>query len=52
MLYSVDYPFSPNEKGREFIDVIKESGLMGEEDFEKFAYRNAESLLKVKATAA
>tara|TARA_R110002060_G_scaffold19554_1_gene26711 strand:- start:69 stop:1310 length:1242 start_codon:yes stop_codon:yes gene_type:complete len=52
VLYSVDYPFSPNEKGREFIDVIKESGLMGEEDFEKFAYRNAESLLKVKATAA
>ncbi|PVH87012.1 putative metal-dependent hydrolase [Cadophora sp. DSE1049] len=51
VLYSVDYPFSPNEKGREFIDVIKESGLMSEEDFDKFAYRNAEKLLKVKATS-
>ncbi|KAH9222753.1 putative 2-amino-3-carboxymuconate-6-semialdehyde decarboxylase [Leptodontidium sp. 2 PMI_412] len=50
VLYSVDYPFSPNEKGRGFIDVVKESGLMSEEDFEKFAYRNAENLLKVQAT--
>ncbi|KAL2074602.1 hypothetical protein VTL71DRAFT_8380 [Oculimacula yallundae] len=52
VLYSVDYPFSPNEKGLDFIDVIKESGLMSEEDFEKFAYKNAERLLKVKATVA
>ncbi len=50
VLYSVDYPFSPNEKGKEFLDVIQKSGLMTEEDFEKFKWKNAEGLLKVKAT--
>jgi predicted TIM-barrel fold metal-dependent hydrolase len=49
VLYSVDYPFSSNEKGLAFIEEIQKSGLLSEEDLEKFAYRNAEKLLGVKA---
>ncbi|KAJ5998943.1 metal-dependent hydrolase [Penicillium sp. IBT 35674x] len=49
VLYSVDYPFSSNEKGLAFVEEVQKSGLMSEDDFEKFAYRNAEDLLGVKA---
>ncbi|KAJ5609095.1 metal-dependent hydrolase [Penicillium herquei] len=48
VLYSVDYPFSSNEKGLEFFKEIEKSGLIGGEDLEKFAYRNAEQLLRVQ----
>jgi predicted TIM-barrel fold metal-dependent hydrolase len=50
VLYSVDYPFSSNEQGRDFVMEIQKSGLMSEEEMEMFAYKNAEKLLKVKAT--
>ncbi|KAJ6150862.1 metal-dependent hydrolase [Penicillium chermesinum] len=49
VLYSVDYPFSSNETGLEFVGKIKESGLLSEEDLEKFAFRNAERLLRITA---
>jgi predicted TIM-barrel fold metal-dependent hydrolase len=49
VLYSVDYPFSMNEKGLEFFERVKKSGLMAGEDLEKFAFKNAEALLGVKA---
>jgi predicted TIM-barrel fold metal-dependent hydrolase len=49
VLYSVDYPFSANEKGFAFIEEIEKSGLIAGEDLEKFSYRNAEALLGVKA---
>ncbi|KAJ5775710.1 uncharacterized protein N7511_000721 [Penicillium nucicola] len=49
VLYSVDYPFSMNEKGLEFFERVKESGLIAGDDLEKFAFRNAEALLGVKA---
>ncbi|TVY45927.1 Decarboxylase [Lachnellula occidentalis] len=49
VMYSVDYPFSSNEKGKSFIEEIQKSKLMSAEDLEKFAYRNAETLLGVKA---
>ncbi|TVY12872.1 Decarboxylase orsB [Lachnellula arida] len=49
VMYSVDYPFSSTEKGKSFIEEIRKSGLMSAEDLEKFAYRNAEALLRVKA---
>lgn len=52
VLYSVDYPFSSNEKGKAFVEEIEKSGLLKGEDMEKFAYKNAESLLKVKAHSA
>ncbi|OJK05120.1 hypothetical protein ASPACDRAFT_56517 [Aspergillus aculeatus ATCC 16872] len=49
VLYSVDYPFSTNERGLAFFKEIEESGLIAGEDLELFAYRNAENLLGVKA---
>jgi predicted TIM-barrel fold metal-dependent hydrolase len=49
VLYSVDYPFSDNEKGKDFFERIKESGLISGEDLEKFAHGNAEALLGVRA---
>ncbi|KAJ5798927.1 metal-dependent hydrolase [Penicillium pulvis] len=49
VLYSVDYPFSSNEKGLEFFEKVRSSGLLSDDDLEKFAYRNAEGLLGVKA---
>jgi predicted TIM-barrel fold metal-dependent hydrolase len=49
VLYSVDYPFSTNERGKEFIAEIQKSGLMNSNELEMFAFKNAEKLLKVKA---
>ncbi|PWY80998.1 putative metal-dependent hydrolase [Aspergillus eucalypticola CBS 122712] len=49
VLYSVDYPFSSNEKGLAFVEEVQRSGLLSEDDFKKFAFRNAETLLGVKA---
>lgn len=51
VLYSVDYPFSANETGLEFVEEIEKSGLIVGEDLEKFAFKNAEGLLKVKVSA-
>ncbi|KAH8697241.1 putative metal-dependent hydrolase [Talaromyces proteolyticus] len=49
VLYSVDYPFSTNEKGLQFIEEIEKSGLLTGEKLKLFAYQNAENLLRVKA---
>ncbi|KFY20403.1 hypothetical protein V491_03745 [Pseudogymnoascus sp. VKM F-3775] len=49
VLYSVDYPFSANEKGLDFFKEIEKSGLIAGEDLEKFAFRNAQDLLRVTA---
>ena len=43
LLFSVDYPFSPNTKGREFLETLPVSPA----DKEKIAYLNAEKLLKL-----
>jgi hypothetical protein len=43
ILFSVDYPFSPNTVGRKFLDSLPVSN----EDLEKIAHRNAEALLKL-----
>ena len=48
ILYSVDYPFATNEEGLQFMEDVKRSGLVNDETLEMIAYRNAESLLKVK----
>ncbi|PYH45459.1 amidohydrolase family protein [Aspergillus saccharolyticus JOP 1030-1] len=52
VLYSVDYPFSANEKGLAFFREIQESGLIAGKDLELFAYRNAENLLGVRARSS
>jgi predicted TIM-barrel fold metal-dependent hydrolase len=43
ILFSVDYPFSPNAEGRDFLDSLPVSP----EDMEKIAHRNADRLLKL-----
>ncbi|KAM3460278.1 hypothetical protein MY5147_003157 [Beauveria neobassiana] len=50
VMFSVDYPFSPNEKGFEFLAEIEKSGLITGDDLDLFAYENAEKLLRVKAS--
>ena len=45
ILFSVDYPFSPNEIGRTFLDSLTVSA----EDREKIAHGNADRLLKLRA---
>lgn len=49
ILYSVDWPFAPNKAGWAFLEDLKNSGMVSEEDWEKIAYKNAEKLLGVKA---
>ncbi len=51
VLLSVDYPFSTNEQGRDFVEEVRKSGLMSQEQLEGFAHGNAEKLLKVKVNA-
>ena len=43
ILFSVDYPYSPNTRGRAFLDNLTEA--LGAEDLAKFTRRNAERLL-------
>ncbi len=43
ILFSVDYPFSPNTAGRKFLDSLAFSS----EDLEKIAHGNAEKLLNL-----
>jgi predicted TIM-barrel fold metal-dependent hydrolase len=45
LLFSVDYPFSPNSRGRSFLDSL--AGMLRPEDLAKLAQRNAESLLRL-----
>ena len=49
IMFSVDYPFSQNKEGTAFLEELKTSGLVSERELEMIAYRNAESLLGVKA---
>jgi predicted TIM-barrel fold metal-dependent hydrolase len=43
ILFSVDYPFSPNAEGRDFLNSLPVSP----EDREKIAHGNADRLLKL-----
>ncbi|KAL9091485.1 MAG: hypothetical protein Q9165_004871 [Trypethelium subeluteriae] len=49
IMYSVDYPFSSNEKGAAFVEEMDKSGLLTKEQMEMICYKNAETLLGVKA---
>jgi predicted TIM-barrel fold metal-dependent hydrolase len=46
LLFSVDYPFSSNMRGRAFLDSLGE--LLSPEDLAKLSHRNAESLLRLQ----
>ncbi|TIA66622.1 hypothetical protein D6C76_09170 [Aureobasidium pullulans] len=47
ILYSVDYPFSGNEKGLQFIQEVEASGMVSKEELEMICFKNAEKLLGV-----
>jgi predicted TIM-barrel fold metal-dependent hydrolase len=47
-MFSVDYPFGKDGDGVEFMEELKGSGLVEEEEWEGIAYRNAERLLGLK----
>jgi len=49
ILYSVDYPFAKNEDGLKWMEDLEKSGMVTQEQFEMIGYKNAESLLGVKA---
>lgn len=48
VLFSVDYPFSGNERGRAFVEEVERHGVFGEEELRGFCFGNAEMLLGVK----
>ena len=48
ILYSVDYPFEKNEAGRDFMALVKKSGLVSSDQWELIAHGNAEKLLKLQ----
>ncbi len=49
ILFSVDYPFAKNEDGLTFMEELRKSGLVTEDQFRMIAYGNAEKLLGVRA---
>jgi uncharacterized protein len=48
VMFSIDYPYSSNRTGRDFLDTLK----LPPSDLEKFAHRNADQLLKLTAGTA
>jgi uncharacterized protein len=46
LLFSVDYPFSPNTRGRNFLNSLAD--LLSTEDLAKLAHGNAESVLHLQ----
>jgi predicted TIM-barrel fold metal-dependent hydrolase len=48
ILYSVDYPFAKNEDGLLFLEELRRSGLVTEEELRMIVYTNAKNLLKLK----
>ena len=47
IMFSVDYPYAPNHRGRDFLDTISLSPA----DMEKLTHGNADALLKLKVRA-
>jgi predicted TIM-barrel fold metal-dependent hydrolase len=43
--FSIDYPYSPNTRGRAFLDEL--SGILSDEEMARFTSRNAEALLRL-----
>ncbi|KAF2235854.1 putative 2-amino-3-carboxymuconate-6-semialdehyde decarboxylase [Viridothelium virens] len=48
VLFSIDYPFSNNEKGKNFVEDIEKEGLLTGDDLEAFIHGNAAKLLRIK----
>ncbi|EHA46659.1 hypothetical protein MGG_14020, partial [Pyricularia oryzae 70-15] len=47
VMHSVDYPFGNNTQGKEFMESLRESGLVTENEYRDIAFRNAKRLLKI-----
>jgi hypothetical protein len=45
LLFSVDYPYSPNTRGRAYLDTL--AGTLSTADLARLTHRNAESLLRL-----
>jgi predicted TIM-barrel fold metal-dependent hydrolase len=45
ILFSVDYPFSPNTRGREYLDTLQTT--LPPESFAKLTHTNAQQLLRL-----
>lgn len=50
ILFSVDYPFARNEWGLSFMEKLETSGLVTAHELELIGYKNAESLLRIRAS--
>ena len=50
MMFSVDYPFSPNTNGRAFLDSL--AGVLSAGDLEKLSHGNADRVLKLRDAIA
>lgn len=48
IMYSGDYPLIDMDDGIQFIEELRKSGLMTEEELEKVMYKNAQKLLEIK----
>ena len=49
MMFSVDYPFSPNTQGRAFLDGL--GGVLSAEEIAKLSHGNAERGLKLRSVS-
>ena len=49
IMYSVDYPFVPNENGLAFVEALQESDLVNAEQLEMICHGNAEKLFNIKS---
>ncbi|OCF45291.1 hypothetical protein I317_00813 [Kwoniella heveanensis CBS 569] len=47
VMYSLDYPFSGTETGKQFVEEIETAGVLSKEQLEGFCHGNAEKLLKI-----
>ena len=45
VLYSVDYPFSDNQLGKEFLEKIRQEKVLNDEQLKAFVHENAAKLL-------
>lgn len=48
ILYSVDYPFTKNEWGLQFLKDLRDDGMITDEILQGIAYKNAAKLLGIK----
>jgi predicted TIM-barrel fold metal-dependent hydrolase len=52
ILFGIGYPLVDNESGTTFIQLLKESSLVNEEQFELIVHRNAEDLFGIKVPSS